>query len=271
MPTPTEALRPKPRVVAPRTATPPAGAQPPAGAGGDNPFAAGGPPGSRGAGALSQVVVSGGGRAENLAEKAVAQQTAQQNVKGATPFMDTPGMQIAGNRISGQGVADDPAVAAAMADFQKRVAPGIQNRATMSGLGRSNAALNAVTEAQGQMLAPMYESAFGREQQRLSNLNTAAENELGRGERSAARVADANQNQTKMLMDMSNTMWNRQQTTGQNVMGAGGQFRDIAQEGFSAEINDFLRQQALGEQAVYAPFGGLASAGMGSKSSTTGK
>jgi hypothetical protein len=102
-------------------------------------------------------------------------------------------------------------------------------------------------------------------------MNTAAENELGRGERSSARVADANQNMAQMLMAMSQNQYNRGQQTGQGLMQAGGQFRDISQQGNAAEQNDFLRRQALGEQAVYAPFGGLAQGGLGSTTTQTGK
>lgn len=267
----TDTDRPLPRVVN-RTPnpTPPGGGG--GGAGGGNPFTD--PPPTTPRAPAGPVTISGGagqgGQNRNAAEN-VARQTSGSNVQGPTPFMQTPGMQISSQRISGQGIQDDPAISAAMQDFQRRVAPQIQNRATLSGLGRSTAALDSLSLAQGQMLAPMYEGAFGREQTRLNNMNTAAENELGRGERSSARVADANQNMVQNLMGLSNTMYSRGQGTGQNLMQAGGQFRDIAQQGNEAGLNDFLRRQALGEQAVYAPFGGLASAGLGSTSSTTGK
>jgi len=45
----------------------------------------------------------------------------------------------------------------------------------------------------------------------------------------------------------------------------------LEQQGNDAALNDFLRRQALGEQAVYAPFGGLAQGGLGSTTSSTGK
>ncbi len=264
--------RPRPRVVT-RTPNPtPPGGTPPGGAGGgSNPYES--DPTNTRPGVSPVAVYGGGGQGgpDRMGVENVARQASGSNVQGATPFMQTPGMQIASQRVSGQAVRDDPAISAALTDFNNRIAPQIQNRATLSGLGRSTAALNAVSSAQGQMLAPMYESAFGREQQRLGNMNTAAENELGRGERSSARVADANQNMVQNLMGLSNTMYGRGQSTGQNLMGAGGQLRDIGQQGNEAGLNDFLRRQALGEQAVYAPFGGLASAGLGSTSSTTGK
>lgn len=247
------------------------GAMPPTGGGAQRPNA-----GGTGGTASNQnpLSISGGpGRSPDGGSSAinVAQQTAQQNVTGAMPFNQTPGMQIASQRISGDQVANDPAISAALADFKSRIAPQIQNRATLSGLGRSTAALNSLTQAQGQMLAPMYESAFAREGDRLNRLGAASENELGRRERSAARVADANQNMIQNLMGLSNTMYGRQQGTAQNLMGAGGQLRDIGQQANQAEMNDFLRRQALGEQAVYAPFGGLAQAGMGSSTTQTGK
>lgn len=266
--------RPLPRVVSrPAGPPPPAGGPGAGGGGGTLPF--GGNDGGVGNRPTMTIVGGQGGRGPDGqpldAAKHIAQQTAQQNVSGAMPFNQTPGMQIASQRISGEQVRNDPAISAALQDFYGRVAPQIQNRATMSGLGRSTAALNSLSQAQASMLAPMYESAFGREADRLNRLGVASENELGRRERSAARVADANQNMVQQLMGLSNTMYGRQQGTAQNLMAAGGQLRDIEQAGNQAELNDFLRRQALGEQAVYAPFGGLAQAGLGSTTSQTGK
>lgn len=233
--------------------------------------------------------------------QAIAAQTGNSNLVGATPFMDTPGMQIASEqgydpgqtyasqRVRGETIHDDPAVSAALQDFYARTQPQIQNAATRMGLGRSTAALNAINQAQGSMLRPLYESAMGREnerigrmtqqgqfeaglsQQNLSRLSTAAENEMGRGERSSGRIADANQNMAQMLAGLSNTMYGRNQTTGQGLMSAGNDFRGIGEQMNAAAHNDFLRRQALGEQAVLTPFGGLASAGMGSQTLTSGK
>jgi hypothetical protein len=271
--------KPVPGVVSRGTTTPPPVGGPPAPPGDGNPFNTPPPVDTRTAPQPGQFSLPAGsfngqpGRSMNggPAAGAVAQQTAQSNVTGATPFMQTPGMQIASQRVSGQDVQNDPAISAAMQDFQRRIAPGLQDSANTMGLGRSTAALNSLSEAQGQMLAPMYESSFGREQTRLNNMGTASENELQRQQRSAEDVSSANQNQAQLLMQMAQNQYQNGQTTGQNAMQAGGTMRDITQQGNTANLNDFLRQQALGEQAVYAPFGGLAGGGLGSMTSSTGK
>ncbi len=249
-----------PVTIPPRPATAPPG--PGAGGGGGsnpNPDAPGRP----------DMALYGG--AGHDAARSIGQQTAQQNVTGQTPFMQTPGMQIASQRVQGTDIYNDPAVSASLQDFNNRVAPQIQNRSTLAGLGRSTAGLNSLALAQGQMLTPMYQDAMQREQSRLGNMNTAAENELGRRERSSARVADANTNMINQLMQLSQNQYNRQLGAGTNLIQAGSGFRDIAQQGNAAAQNDFLRRQALGEQAVYAPFGGLAQAGLGSTTSQSGK
>lgn len=218
--------------------------------------------------------VTGGpsrGPGGNPSGRSVADQTAQQNTFGATPFMDSPGMLLSQQRVNGSSIQGDPMVSAALADFQRRVQPNIQNRAGMMGLGRSSTALNAITGAQGAMLEPLYQDAAGREERRLGNINTAAENELGRRERAAGRVSDANANQSNMLMQMAQGLWGRGQQTGQNAMGAGDILRQITQQGNAADQQDFLRRQALGEQGVLTPFGGLAGAGLGTMTSSTGK
>ncbi len=190
---------------------------------------------------------------------------------GRMPFMQTPGMRIASQREDGSNIQNDPAISAALADFNNRVAPGIQNQSNLSGLGRSTANLNALTQAQASMLTPMYQDAFARDAARTNRMGTAAENELGRDERSSARVADANQSMAQMLASLSQNRFGNQQTTGQNLMQAGGQLRDVEQQGNQAEMQDYLRRQALGENAVGMPFGGLASGGLGSITNTTGK
>lgn len=303
---------PRPRVVS-RQPSPPG--QPPAGGGGVTPPAPSPAPPQSGQlggmqGSLPPSSGSGGsvgGTLGQIAQRAsgganaVGAQRSGNNITGATPFMQTPGMQIASAqgydpgqrfasmRVSGQDIQGDPAVSAALSNFSNQIQPGIQNAATRMGLGRSTAALNSITNAQGAMLSPLYESAMGRENerigrmtqqgnfeaglsnQRLDRMGTAAENELGRGERSAQRVADANQNQANLLMNYAQMMYGRGQQTGQNLMGAGGQFRDISQQANSAEQQDFLRRQALGESAVLTPFGGLAQGGLGSTTTSSGK
>lgn len=214
--------------------------------------------------------VGGGGWDRNSA-KALQQDQSKAPTQGAIPFNQSPGLQIAGQRISGQSIVDDPAIAAALANFRQNVQPGIENQATLAGLGRSTALTNALATSQAQMLAPMYESAFGREGDRINRLGGAAENELGRRERSSVRSAEANQNSINQLMSLSEMLYGRRQGTQQAAMAAGQTERGIRQAGLDAQNQDYLRRQALSEQGLFTPFGQMMPSAIGSRTMTTGK
>lgn len=259
-----------------------------------------GTPGQGGMGPTGNNLTTAGGPMHGSGQ-AVEQQSQRSGLVGQTPFWQTPGVQVgaakgydpgqqfASQRVTGETIANDPWVSASLQNFAQNVAPQIQNRATLMGLGRSSTAANAMSNAQMQALLPLYQQAAGLEEnrinrmtqqgqfeaglaeQQLGRLGGSVENELGRQERSAERASNANQNMIQNLFGLSDRMYGRQQQTGQSLLNAGGQYRDIAQQGNSAAYQDFLRRQALGEQAVYTPFGGLAQGGLGSTTSSSGK
>lgn len=234
-------------------------------------------------------------------QRQLAQQSQSPGTTGATPFGQSPGVmvgaqrgydpgqQFAGMRVTGDQIENDPWVSASLKNLASNVLPQVQNKATAMGLGRSSTALNAQANATTGALLPLYTQAAQMEQERinrmtqqgqfeaglsqqnLGRLGESVESELARRERSANNASAANQNQIQNLMALSSNLFNRQQGVGQSLMGAGGTFRDIAQQGNTAAQQDYLRRQALGEQAVYAPFGGLAQGGLGSMTSSSGK
>lgn len=221
---------------------------------------------------------------------------------GVTPFGQSPGIgaayqsvngQPAVNagyaRVSGQGIADDPAIAQALANFRQSVAPGIQNDAAMAGLGNSSAMVNALSQTQGQMLEPLYQDAFAREQHTQDRGYGAMENEasrqqhvqdrgygateeeLARRERSYVRGAEAQQGATDRLMQMSQMQNQRQGGAIGTLAQLGGTERGVEQQGNESAYNDMLRRQALSEAALYQPFGGMLPSAFGSRQVSTGK
>jgi hypothetical protein len=185
-------------------------------------------------------------------------------LSAATPFGQSPGVLGGYARVSGDAVRNDPAVAAALDEFQKLTLPGIQNEYTLSGLGRSTAVPSAISLGQASMLTPLMQDALGREQHRLDRGYGATEEELGRRERSSVRRADATSQRIGQLMGLSAQQYGQRQGAIQTGLQAGGTQRGVAQQGLSNQYTDFLRRQGLSEQALYAPFGSTGTAGIGS-------
>jgi len=155
---------------------------------------------------------------------------------------------LAGRMATGAGVERDPAVLAANAAFDKLMAPSIENQMGLSGLGRSSSLANSLSLGKASQLAPLIQDYINREQNTLTNqANMYASlmpqfSALGGAE--TARL-------TAALND---------------AMQIGGTERGIAQEPLTAQYQDFLRRQALSEQALFVPFGAMASASIGPKS-----
>jgi hypothetical protein len=195
----------------------------------------------------------------------------QNNLQGGTAFGQSPGIQAGYQRVSGQQIAQDPAIGAALNNFNLNVAPGIQNQAGMAGLGDSSALTNAMARAQASMMTPLYQDAFAREQHTQDRGYGATEEELARRERSANNAAQAQQGLVDRLMGLSTQRQGQQQSAIGTAMDVGGQFRDIGQQRNNASYQDFLRQQALGEQSAFVPFGQTVPSALGSRTMQTGK
>lgn len=206
-------------------------------------------------------------------------------LQGATPFWQSPGLQVAGQHgynpgqqfagmgVTGQSISGSPLVSAALENFNQNVLPGINNQFNNMGLGRSSAAGNAIAQAQAGMLLPIYSQLAGLENERINRMFSAGESqanrsqteldrlyggtesELARRERSANAQTQGQQQLFENMMAMQQ-MQNAQTAAGaEQLFGMGGQARDYAQQGNQAEYQDFLRRMGLSEEALN-PFGG---------------
>jgi hypothetical protein len=211
---------------------------------------------------------------------------------GETPFWNSPGIQMAGRQAQGGGLlrpasggnplvdavsaakgggtqvgnleVADPAVRAQLEAFRLGVQPGMQNEYGLMGLGRSTALPAQMALAQSQMLTPLLQDALGREERGIERSYGATESELSRRERSSTRRADATAQQIQMLMGLGGAQTGRLQGAVGTGLQAGGVQRGVAQQGYDARYEDFLRRQGLSEQALYSPFGQTGSSGIGS-------
>lgn len=177
------------------------------------------------------------------------------NQIGATPFWQSPGILSASQDVVGSNVANNPAVAAAVNDFNLNTAPTIENQMALSGLGRTSATANALARAQAQMLTPLYQQALDLENQRLGRQSGAVESELGRRDAAQQREAQALQTQASMLLGYGQTQTDRLNSAIQTAMANGATERDIRQQYGDAAYNDFMRRQALSEESTFGPFG----------------
>jgi len=223
-----------------------------------------------GPGRDGQIAYSGGPDSGDVAALQGAVNTSGQNV-GVTPFGQSPGITAAGQRIQGSDITGDPAIAAALAEFQRSVQPGIQNQAALAGLGNSSAMTNSLGQAQASMMLPLYMDAFQREGHRLDNTLGATESELSRRERSDVRQSETHNAMIDRLMQLQQMGYGQQSDAARQQLEAGGVQRDVVNEGYGAEQEDFLRTQGLSENALYQPFGGTLPAGLGSLTTTKGK
>lgn len=186
-----------------------------------------------------------------------------------SPISQSAGV-MASNRIAdGSSLANDPSLKAAMDAFKQYQLPMLQNQSELAGLGRSNATTNAIGLAQGQALAPLMESAFGRETGAIDRTNQATEAELQRRERGIQRASDANLATIPYLMQTGQNDYNNRLGAINAASQFGSTQRGVDQAQNDAAYNDFLRRQGLSEQATYGPFGQLIPSTFGSRSLTS--
>jgi len=190
---------------------------------------------------------------------------------GATPFGQSPGIQAAEQRVQGVDIMNDPAVASALKNFEQIGSQPIKNEAALAGLGNSSALTNSLGQAESSMMTPLYLDAINREQQRLQGVTGATESELDRRERSNVRQSEANQNSINQLLALQGQNFGQQLQGSQAQLQAGGIQRGVEQQGNENAYNDFLRQQALSENALEGPFGGMLPSAFGSITKTMGK
>jgi len=116
--------------------------------------------------------------------------------------------------------------------FDKSIAPGITNQATLSGLGRSTANTNALAAAEAETMLPLMQG----EQSRRDRLATG---DQGRRDELMARE----QSRRDQLVNQG--------------MAVGDAERQIEQERYNSEAQDALRRQGISEQALFGPMGQL--------------
>jgi len=100
---------------------------------------------------------------------------------------------IAGKQVTGENVANDPAVKAAQAKFQEVMAPMIKDAAGLSGIGRSGAMTNAMASQQAQTLLPLIQDSMAREERGIDRL-------LGGTQAGAAGLFGGGQQANQQLM-----------------------------------------------------------------------
>jgi hypothetical protein len=159
--------------------------------------------------------------------------------------------QLAGRMATGAGVEQDPAILAANAAFDKLMAPQIENQMGLAGLGKSSSLANSLALGKASQLAPMIQDYIGREQSALDNQANMYAGLM-------PQFAALGGAETNRLMSALN-----------DSMQIGGTMRGIAQDPLNAEYADYLRRQALSEQALFVPFGAMAGPSIGPSSSAS--
>jgi hypothetical protein len=190
--------------------------------------------------------------------------------QGATPFWQSQGIQAASEGVNAGNLAQDPQILAQQKAFEQLMLPQLQNQAALAGLGNSSALTNSISLANAQQLAPMMESELGRRERRIERRAGATEQELGRRERSAERQYDATLQRINMLNGMGAQRFGQRQSAIGTAGQAGAVIRGQQQAGYDAERNEYLRQQALAEQAAFGIFGQTAPSAFGSRQTSSG-
>lgn len=146
------------------------------------------------------------------------------------------------NRPTG-GLETGPTIEAGRRYYQSSIAPGVENRAALSGLGRSTALTNALATTEAQTMLPLLQEEQAR-RDRLQALEAGT-----------------------YLPLLSNEQARRDALVGQGLQ-AGQVERGAEQDVYTAAYQDFLRRQGLGEQALFGPMNQLPST-FGQRTSTS--
>lgn len=70
-------------------------------------------------------------------------------------------------RAKGEGIATNPAITAALDAFRRNVEPGLVDRMSLAGLGRSTATADAIADQQANLVVPLIQDELSREQQAI--------------------------------------------------------------------------------------------------------
>jgi hypothetical protein len=158
---------------------------------------------------------------------------------------------LAGRMATGAGASTDPAVLAAQAAFEKLTSPQIENQMGLAGLGKSSSLANSLSLGNAQMLTPLLIDYINREQSTYEN------------------QANMYASLMPQFTALGAAETNRLAAALNDAMQVGGVRRGVTQEPLTAEYQDFLRRQALAEQALFVPFGATAGASIGPSAQST--
>src|SRR5262245_34026527 len=111
--------------------------------------------------------------------KASPLKVAPLSARESTGFGMIPQIQEqAKRRVTGETILNSPSYQAANKAYETAIMPGIENRATLSGLGRSTALTNADAAARAAYLQPTIENIFGQEERGLQGEQQAVLNTI---------------------------------------------------------------------------------------------
>jgi len=222
-------------------------------------------------------------------------------IAGRTPgterLSDIAGTEISNQRLSdiaGQGVSaealrNSPFLSAADDFFKSEILPGIENRATLSGLGRSTAVTNATSKTRAANALQALQAAQSGEEARISRIlgaeRTGQQLEEGRvgrqigaettgigvRERGIGREAAAVESGIQNLRGLGGAETGRRLSEFEAGLRGGDIERGVEQERFNAENADAIRRQGISEQALFGPLGQLPSTFGQTTRSSTGK
>jgi hypothetical protein len=115
----------------------------------------------------------------------------------------------------------------------------------LAGLGKSSSLANALALGKASQLSPLILDYINREQNALN------------------RESDMYAGLMPQFTALGGMQTSREQAAISDAMQAGGTLRGIEQEPLTAQYQDFLRRQALSEQALFVPFGATAGPSIG--------
>ena len=178
----------------------------------------------------------------------------------------TPGLlSREGRTIDVTGLEESPAIRAAQALFEQETAPIISRQARLAGVGQGSAVLNALARANAQTLLPLVQDEFARREREVDRLLGIDVQNLGQLERDITRQVGALGAAVPQFAALGGAETARLLNQIQLQSALGGQERAIRQTALDQATQDFLRRQALAEQALFVPFGATAPSAFGSQ------
>ena len=200
---------------------------------------------------------------------------------------------IAGQRITGDTIASDPALAASRRNFEIYNRPMLQNAASRMGLGRSSTSANAQGLARANADVPFIQSALDREGQRkgaqMSALGTGIQTAMGQG---GAALSAEQQRRGQLLQSLMGAgsqeasnlataasgqaglgaqAFGQGMQASQNLYNQGSDLRAQEQQRLDAPYEEQQRLWAEALNSMYGPLGMVGSMIGGSASSSQSK